>query len=48
VRNDELTNIDIADEVLASMQKRLRDFVANAHSVMLSDQEIKAADLAET
>jgi hypothetical protein len=35
----------IADEVLAHMQKRLRDFVANAHSVMLSDQEIKSAQL---
>jgi hypothetical protein len=35
----------IADEVLASMQKRLRDFVATAHSVMLCDQEIRSAGL---
>ena len=33
----------IADDVLAKMQQRLRQFVADAHSVMLSEQEIKAA-----
>lgn len=33
----------IADDVLAKMQQRLRQFVADAHSIMLSDLEIKAA-----
>lgn len=31
----------IANEVRARMQQRLRDFVADAHTVMLSDAEIK-------
>jgi hypothetical protein len=31
----------IADDVLAKMQKRLRDFVADAHSIMLSDNDIQ-------
>ena len=34
----------IADDVLAKMQRRLRDFVAVAHSIMLSDNDIKAAE----
>lgn len=33
----------IADDVLAKMHQRIRDFVANAHASMLSDQEVKAA-----
>lgn len=33
----------IADDVLAKMQQRVRDFVANAHASMLSDQDVKAA-----
>jgi hypothetical protein len=35
----------IADDVLAKMQQRLRDFVAEAHSTMLSDLEVKASGL---
>ena len=36
----------IADDVLAKMQQRLRDFVAEAHVIMLSDSEVKASGLA--
>jgi hypothetical protein len=32
----------IADDVRASMQKRMRNFLAEAHSIMLGDQEISA------
>jgi len=32
----------IADAVLVSFQQRLRDFVAEAHSIMLSDQDVRA------
>ena len=32
----------IADAVLVSFQERLRNFVAEAHSIMLSDQEVSA------
>jgi len=33
----------IAEDVFSQMQQRLRDFVAAAHSVMIRDSEIKAA-----
>ena len=33
----------IADDVFARLHQRMRDFVANAHASMLSDQDIKAA-----
>jgi hypothetical protein len=33
----------IADDVLAKMQQRMRDFVTNAHASMLSDQDVKGA-----
>jgi hypothetical protein len=33
----------IADDVLAKMQQRIREFVANAHASMLSDQDVKTA-----
>jgi hypothetical protein len=33
----------IADDVLAKMQQRIREFVANAHASMLSDQDVRAA-----
>lgn len=32
----------IADDVLAKMQQRMREFVASAHASMLSDQDVKA------
>ncbi len=34
----------IADDVLAKLQQRMRKFVGDAHKVMLSDSEIKAAE----
>jgi hypothetical protein len=33
----------IADDVFAKFQRRMRDFVAVAHAIMLSDQEVKKA-----
>ena len=33
----------IADDVIAKLQKRIRDFVADAHETMLSDSEIRKA-----
>ena len=39
---DERDPYMIADAVLVSFQERLRDFVAEAHSIMLSDQEVSA------
>lgn len=33
----------IADDVFAKFQRRMRDFVADAHAIMLSDQEVKKA-----
>jgi hypothetical protein len=33
----------IADDVFARLHQRMRDFVANAHASMLSDQDVKAA-----
>ncbi|MBI4332328.1 MAG: hypothetical protein HY673_13710 [Chloroflexi bacterium] len=33
----------IADDVLSSFQERVRDFVADAHAIMLSDAEVKRA-----
>ncbi len=31
----------IADDVLAKLQQRIRDFVADAHAIMLSDAEVR-------
>jgi len=33
----------IADDVFAKFQRLMRDFVADAHAIMLSDQEVKKA-----
>jgi hypothetical protein len=35
----------IAEDVMARMQQRMRDFVANAHMNMLSDQDVRSAQL---
>ena len=34
----------IVDDVFAQVQQRLRDFLAKAHEVMLSDTEISVLD----
>jgi len=33
----------VADDVVARLHQRMRDFVAKAHASMLSDQDVKAA-----
>jgi hypothetical protein len=38
----------IADDVFARLHQRMRDFVANAHASMLSDQDVKAAQATES
>ncbi len=37
----------IADDVLAKIQQRLREFVAGAHAIMLSNQDIRSAQIRE-
>jgi hypothetical protein len=37
----------IADDVLAKLQQRVRDFVAAAHAIMLSDVEIRKVDITQ-
>jgi hypothetical protein len=40
---DLLDDAVIADTVLSHLHRRLRDFVADAHAIMLSDQEVRKA-----